>query len=470
MKLQHLIIIFILIILPITIVMSQYINTQTEIMRTERLYDSRLVNATNDAMNAFKINTINTMYYTAENRVTNMEAAAKTFLKSLALSFNYTGTQAKIMQEYVPAVVLTQYDGYYIYSPYMNTIPNTSDKDLEEEYGENDLRTGLKPFVSYTCTYNYDSKKIMITYSLDNYVVIDVFDGSNHESRSGYLISGITKSGNSYTYDGVTFTEGTTECLHEYLRGNFFTGTLWNNGTFANIKNVTQTNGREYYYTVIDGTKYYYIGNNPNSSHGGPNDRIMYINESGYFTTQIGERQYNQEEFDKYYEKIFRNNSAYEYYKDSYELTNWVRNNLAGLVVSNNDAEYDGYTLTDVGNIFDESIPLQDSNSNFNMHRADVIRATIETNLKTAISGFSKYSNTNEGFIMPKISESDWDLLENNVCMATFFQGIRIAGKLYNNYDVSVASVNKEYVDENDIYILMNDNTYTVPNDSSLSD
>ena len=202
----------------------------------------------------------------------------------------------------------------------------------------------------------------------------------------------------------------------------------------------------------------------------GDHDRIMYINESGYFTTQIGERQYNQEEFDKYYEKIFRNNSAYEYYKDSYELTNWVRNNLAGLVVSNNDAEYDGYTLTDVGNIFDETIPIQDSNSNFNMHRADVIRATIETNLKTAISGFSKYSNTDEGFIMPKISESDWELLENNVCMATFFQGIRIAGKLYNNYDVSVASVNKEYVDENDIYILMDDYTYTVPNDATLDD
>jgi len=206
MKLQHLIIIFILIILPITIVMSQYINTQTEIMRTERLYDSRLVNATNDAMNAFKINTINTMYYTAQNRVTNMEAAAKTFLKSLALSFNYTGTQAKIMQEYVPAVVLTQYDGYYIYSPYINTIPNTSDKDLEEEYGENDLRTGLKPFVSYTCTYNYSGKKVMITYSLDNYVVIDVFDGSNHESRAGYLISGIE---NSYEYDNVTFNKMT---------------------------------------------------------------------------------------------------------------------------------------------------------------------------------------------------------------------------------------------------------------------
>ena len=97
---------------------------------------------------------------------------------------------------------------------------------------------------------------------------------------------------------------------------------------------------------------------------------------------------------------------------------------------------------------------IEYSNSNFNRHRADVIRAIITTNLSTAITGFKKYSNSDVEYIMPKISETDWELLENNVCIATFMQGIKVGDKTYNSYAVIPNNFNKEFVDENDIYIL----------------
>ena len=43
MKIQGLAIIFILIILPITLVIGEYANTQKDVIELELLYDSRLI-------------------------------------------------------------------------------------------------------------------------------------------------------------------------------------------------------------------------------------------------------------------------------------------------------------------------------------------------------------------------------------------------------------------------------------------
>ena len=455
MKLPHLIIIFVLIMMPIVIVSSEYINTQLNIMKTEELYDSRLLNSTYDATKAFQINTINTVNYFAENRAQNMENAVNTFFYSMATSFNFSGSKSDIIKEYIPAAVMTMYDGYYIYEPFTNTLTNL-DATVEEEYKNNRTIRGLKPFVSYTCNYIDGNTKYMITYSLDNYIVIDEFKNNEHNVDKGYLINGITKGGTSgnetYTYKGVTFTKNNTEVLSEYLGESY--------------------GNKMYYYTVEDGTKYYYIGNNTNGSQT-PNgdDKIAYINDGGSFTYTISNYANNVEEFTKYYNKIFKNNSAYLYYKNAYEFYDEWGEKLQNLTIGkidNNYPTYKDYEFIDVGNIFDDTKNIEDPDSNFNRHRADVIRAIITTNLKTAISGFSKYSTTGEEFIMPKISESDWELLENNICMVTFFQGMRIKGKLYNNYAVVVNDLNKEFVSEKDIYILKKDKTYTNVNDSSL--
>lgn len=479
MKIQYLAVIFIIIIMPIVIVFSEYMNTQMTIASTEKIYDSRLLDSTYDAIKSFQINTINTTYYTPQIRVDNLEGAVNTFFNSLVTSFRYDGNKADSMKQYIPAIVFTSYDGYYVYSPFENTLTGLKE-EVDNKYEDRKILNGLKPYVSYSCRYKYNGKDYVITYSLDNYVTVDVFDANKHYRKEGYLLNVAKGSGNSYKYGGITFTQSDKEQLSEILPQ----------------KSGNSLVGRRYYYTIRDGTKYYYKGNNsniennraPNVSTMG-NDTIFYLNNNGEQVNQVNEYKSNKKRFEDYYDEIRNNITGYQYYKEAYEFTTWLLTdqkiidvdgdgtldkgeNLQGLTTANivdNSPNYAGYKFANVGNIFNLS-NIEDSDSNFNRHRADVIRAVITTNLSTAISGFSKYSNSGEEFVMPKISETDWELLENNICIATFLQGIRIGGKEYNNYSVVPNNFNKEFVDESDIYIIKNDNTYAKANDLTITD
>ena len=113
MKIQYLAVVFIIITMPIVIVFSEYINSQSNIIRTEQTFDERLFNSTYDTIKAFQLNTINSMYYTPQSRVKNIEAAVNTFFNSLTTSFQYDGNLSTVMKEYVPAVVFTMYDVVY---------------------------------------------------------------------------------------------------------------------------------------------------------------------------------------------------------------------------------------------------------------------------------------------------------------------------------------------------------------------
>ena len=159
----------------------------------------------------------------------------------------------------------------------------------------------------------------------------------------------------------------------------------------------------------------------------------------------------NQKNFKKYYDMIFNTSRAYEYYKKAYEFTEWVNNparsDLNKLTPNHISAadkqKYIDYTFQNKNKLIFDGGKYQYSNSNFNRHRTDVIRAAITTNLSTAISGFNKYAKSGADFIMPKISDADWELLENNVCIATFLQGFKLGGKTYNNYSVIPNNYNK---------------------------
>ena len=494
MKITHLSIIFIIIIIPIMIVFFEYVNTQVAIVKTERIYDERLFDATHDAINAFQLNTINSSMYVPEIRMRFVEASVNIFYTSLVSNFEFNGNLARNMKDYVPAVLFTMYDGYYIYSPFKNTLtwpastPIEKKQNIDDEYLDGKTINGVKPFVSYTCRYLYNNKEYIITYSMDNYIYVDIFDtiSEKHISKGGYLITGIQKiNNNTYKYDGVTFSKGDKEVLNEKI------------GTDT------------YFYTIENGTKYYYKGNNFNGDYSacGDNDYIFYIDEQREEHKQVNTKINNEDEFKKYYEKIFKNNSAYLYYKEAYEFTTWLlesgkkvdidgdsnldegqklkelkTQNIVGaklednLIKKDNDKyQFESFEFTNVDKIFENSSTehLEYSNSNFNRHRAEVIRAVITTNLSAAIKGYKKYSNTHGiEFIMPKISETDWELLENNICVVTFMQGINVkeSDKTYNSYCVIPNNYNKEYIDENDICILTKEKTYTKTNDNIVKD
>ena len=127
MKLESLSIIFLIIILPITFVLSEYINTKVIFAQTEMQYDDKLLNATYDAVKAFQLNTVTNAFSDVTNsKILDLEAAATTFYNSVATNFGYEGYNSSEMKDYIPAIVFTLYDGYYIYSPYINVLTSTN--------------------------------------------------------------------------------------------------------------------------------------------------------------------------------------------------------------------------------------------------------------------------------------------------------------------------------------------------------
>ena len=59
MKLQSLAIIFIIIIMPISMVLSEYINNNIKTEERELSYNTKLLNSTYDAIKAYQLNTVN---------------------------------------------------------------------------------------------------------------------------------------------------------------------------------------------------------------------------------------------------------------------------------------------------------------------------------------------------------------------------------------------------------------------------
>ena len=186
MKLQNLAIIFVVIILPISLVLTSYTKTRVETINIQAQYDSKLNNATHDALKAYQINSFSSDVSDLTNsKIRDIKASVNTFFNSMSSNFNSLGYTKSTLQNYVPALVYTMYDGYYIYSPYTNKMDDEAIKAVEEQKKENkDDNTyqppfkdgenlyGLKPYVYYSCRYKKGELDVVITYSLDNYIEI----------------------------------------------------------------------------------------------------------------------------------------------------------------------------------------------------------------------------------------------------------------------------------------------------------
>ena len=468
MKLQGLAIIFILIILPITIIIGEYANTQIQIFRQENLYDSRLVTATHDALKAFQINTFNDATSDiADSKISSIEASANAFYNSMQSSFGLQGYSKEDLAMYVPALVYTMYDGYYIYSPYTN-IAEITEKPVENPSGEiddnhtekeltidtdsNKIEYGFKPYVYYSCRYQMGTNSdFIINYSLDNYITIQgLVDGVN-VYKSGYLLT----IAENITDEGVykaDLLEGHEEFYYNGIKIN-----VENNLTEILVEpDSLSTN--EYRYVKLNGTKYYL--NEKDDDGDGILDEYIFYLLGGQRSIQV-KKDTNLELFNEYLEQIEINSNAVNYYKNAWEFTDWVNTNLSDLIASN--------AVSDISDksdykIFDNE-HIEYSNSNFHRHRKDVIRFSIESNLSVAIANFNGYTNSGTNFQMPKLKETEWELLQNEVSIISFLQGLNLGGKIYNGYTVITNDKTEEVVKEERIYILTDDNYYHKIND-----
>lgn len=481
MKIQELGIIFIIIILPMSLILSVYTQFQIETLNLQTQYDSKLTSATYDAIKAFQLNTANsTMSDISNSKIRDIEASVNTFKKSLMSTFGINGYTDEELNSYIPALVYTMYDGLYIYTPYENTnylykakrdsngnIIYKADGTIDYELDTNGNKIpiddndkviyGLKPYISYSARYIRGTIDVIVTYSLDNYITIQGTINGNYVNDEGYLIDGIEVNGDIVKYNGIEITTETG--LTEYVGNNL------------------------YPYIKKNGTKYYY----DNKGTTDQNDDEVFYFLNGQITSQ-----YKGVNATNFYNNVIQNNNlAKEYYKNAYEFTNRVRNdyNLDELTFA--DAELYVETTKDDGTVETKKIfegdnrkifeketgtnakNIEYKTSNFNQHRLEIIRYTIEQNLSVAIANYNKYSGvagTGIEFQMPELKEDEWDLILNNISLISFVQGLNIGGKTYNGYTIVNNTETKELVNEENIYILGNDNCYHKIGDNYLTE
>ena len=426
MKLQNMAIIFIIIILPISVVLENYVKSKVETINIQSQYDSKLLSATYDAIKAYQINSFNNTENSLVNaKLRDIKASVNTFYNSISTNFSSLGYSKSALQNYIPALVYTMYDGYYIYGPFTNTWDEkTSTEHQNETYKKDEILYSLKPYVYYSCRYRKDADNdVVITYSLDNYIQIQGKVKGQGISKYGYVLGGVpSQNGEIYTtLDNTQVNINKSEQLAENI--------VVNGIYYPNVK-----------YVKIDGTKYYQDDNIVDG-------KVFFI-LNGKATVQS-----NMDSID--------NNQAIKYYKNAYEMQQYLENELGWLntdfIYSSENLGNEKNNYQSVGKVFDFS-NIGKEDSNFNTHRMDVIKNAINKNLSVAISNYNHYYNTSTDFQMPKLKETDWEKIMGNISMISFMQGMNIGGKIYNGYAIVNNNKNFDVVMDDSILIKTSDN------------
>lgn len=167
---------------------------------------------------------------------------------------------------------------------------------------------------------------------------------------------------------------------------------------------------------------------------------------------------------DNNFATIYKSFSDINYYVEAYAFTNWVKENLGGriteykLVYNEQNSNYERESV-EIDNLFDISQannPEKD-NSQIVEHKKEIMKNHIITNLNLAIKN---YSNGKYSFRIPVLTDLDWEQAFSNISLITFFQGIQIGLKFYNNYAIATSTTNREYVEPGEIYLSGEDNYY----------
>lgn len=430
MKLQHLAIIFVIIILPISLIMGEYIHSQIDTINNQALYNGKLYTATYDAVEALKLNAAHNNYSTlSDSKLRDIKAAVDTFYNSLGQQMSLDLYKKEDLSQFTPALLFNLYDGYYIYSKFYN------EQESKYEYG-------LKPYIYYTCRYKKSSDTdFIVNYTLDNYITIYGKVKGSYVTKSGYLIdsSKVYRNGETVKYDGINIDKEKLSEIVFYEEG----------GIYKKTPNPIN-------YVIYKNNK-------------------IYKDESGFFSINSKfQKQYYAGTMRNELINVFGNgellsNSAQEYYKSAKEFSDWVNSNLSDIKQSHAVDPITGASINDfttnIGNssIFDCTTyntygETGITGTIFDIQRMEVIRKSITSNLISAIANFNYYTvSLSYDFVLPKFSEEDWYNITNNVTVISFMQGMSIGSKYYNDYCIVINNQNKELVNFNTLNVVTTD-------------
>lgn len=520
MKLQSLAIVFTIIILPLVIILSNYIQMQVDTIALQASYNSKLLGATYDAMSSLEINTANEdLSAVSDSLRTILEASNNTFFNTLATNFGMSNASKSSLEAYVPAILYTLYDGYYIYSPteqpiiikYGYTYEVSGDTAIEKTdesytgtqggqpiYDANGNLQYLKKDASYTTNISdsnivYEQKNLLksympysaryvngnidvtINYTLDNYMnIIGTINGVYY-TKTGYLIDknllvDVLQDGASIKDQILNFNENTAEeyiLSNEHnitvkLKENEIESTISMNADGNNItkKKANLKKAYEDYQSLY----------------------VSYRNAatSGADTSAVKQNLDNKMNEIRDLEYSIQNAQAVAYYVRSTIFSNWVYSNLNSIrecdiqeglsektekTFTTNNAKKLGddykeifYKFKDRENVIFDASQDPDGDSNFNNHKDMVIRNSIQYNLNLAFSTYSKMSSGKFTFEMPIMTDAEWDKIVKKVSVVAYLQGMPCGSKNYSNYALVSSTNNELTVIPEDIYYVEKNN------------
>ena len=509
MKLQNMTVIFIIIMIPIILVVSYYIGLQINTITMQKNYTVKLQTAAKDSIQALEINTVewnSASSNLADSKRRDVLAAINTFTTSLANGMGIGGAGKGRIQTYIPAIVYTMYDGYYIYSASLVKDQDT-DKDGLTQFDEdgkiissgNSYQYILKPYSPYSARYVSGSGSIDVTvnYTLDNYIRVYGTINGEYQTKEGYLVvcsdEGV-KGVTSGSISGIEYRGA--EIKPEKLKENVYAdgkvgeysyiydqydNKLYLGNDKDNYFSVDKYNNKVYLQDALpEGDAGFSITNrfrkisipmlesewtvqkvfqilNP-----GGDSKFYYENESGAFVEFTAGNVLGNVNKDEDY-------SAINYCVESYVFTQWVTKNLGNITVDNmisttegqyNNVESEKYIFRiNENNNPDPENDTAYANSVLAQHKKDIIINTIEKNLSQATAQ-AQGMNPNYEYRLPQLSYDEWEQALSNISIIAFMQGMPIGLKYYNNYAIATSTLNKEFVDPDELYFAGKDDQY----------
>lgn len=536
MKLQNMTVIFIIIMIPIILVVSYYIGLQINTITMQKNYTVKLQTAAKDSIQALEINTVewnSASSNLADSKRRDVLASINTFTTSLANNMGIGGAGKGRIQVYIPAIVYTMYDGYYIYSASLMKDQDTDKDGLTQFNDDGTIKSNgksyqyiLKPYSPYSARYASANGSIDVTvnYTLDNYIRVYGTVNGEYQAKEGYLVvcdddAGVRVNKNGGSISGITYRgatikpEALTEQVYtdegvkeyQYIYDQYDNKLYWDNKDGTNEGNyfsVDKNNNKVYLQTALpEGDAGFSITNrfrkisipmydnredewtvqkvfqilNPRGGY-----KFYYENQSGAFVefTNPGKTLGTVKQEEDY--------SAINYCVESYVFTQWVTKNLGNIKVGDMQIST-GNSINSLENITsaeqqyygqynnigsDQYIfRISDSNnpdpenddayaeSVLAQHKKDIIINTIEKNLSQATAQ-AQGMNPNYEYRLPQLSYDEWEQALSNISIIAFMQGMPIGLKYYNNYAIATSTLNKEFVDPDELYFAGKDDQY----------
>lgn len=532
MKLQNMTVIFIIIMIPIILVVSYYIGLQINTITMQKNYTVKLQTAAKDSIQALEINTVewnSASSNLADSKRRDVLASINTFTTSLANNMGIGGAGKGRIQAYIPAIVYTMYDGYYIYSASWMKDQDTDKDGLTQFNADGTIKSNgksyqyiLKPYSPYSARYASANGSIDVTvnYTLDNYIRVYGTVNGEYQAKEGYLVvcdsnsnEGVNNVKNGriskIKYRGAeikpetlkenVYIVGEEVKEYPYIYDQYDNKLYWDG---SNYFSVDKYNNKVYLQEALpEGDAGFSITNrfrkisipmydnredewtvqkvfqilNPRGGY-----KFYYENQSGAFVefTNPGKTLGTVKQEEDY--------SAINYCVESYVFTQWVTKNLGNIKVGDmqistgnsinsleniTSAEQQYYgQYNNVGSdqyifrISDSNNPDPENDDAYAesvlaQHKKDIIINTIEKNLSQATAQ-AQGMNPNYEYRLPQLSYDEWEQALSNISIIAFMQGMPIGLKYYNNYAIATSTLNKEFVDPDELYFAGKDDQY----------